>query len=178
MACLSHPFTWIKIDLLIDFNMAPRNKLQLNFNHNTNICYDFEISNIFSKGIWVTWNRYGIPRNSGIAYHFHEQTWCFEYLFWFGTLQWPVILSPHKTGFTYSNIIYRDINCVFYNFLRGDFVVKKTREIILIITWWWVLYSCRSSLLRQKSLPASTENLPLDILAVEHTPYTKYLGPK
>ena len=29
-----------------------------------------------------------------------------------------------------------------------------------------------------KNLPASTENLPLEILAVEHTPYTKYLGPK
>ena len=28
------------------------------------------------------------------------------------------------------------------------------------------------------NLPASTENLPLEILAVEHTPYTKYLGPK
>ena len=33
-------------------------------------------------------------------------------------------------------------------------------------------------LLKFKNLPASTGNLPLEILAVEHTPYTKYLGPK
>ena len=29
-----------------------------------------------------------------------------------------------------------------------------------------------------KNLPASTENLPLEILAVEHTSYTKFLGSK
>ena len=29
-----------------------------------------------------------------------------------------------------------------------------------------------------KNLPASTENLSLEILAVEHTPVTKYLGSK
>ena len=28
-----------------------------------------------------------------------------------------------------------------------------------------------------KNVPASTENLPLEIIAVKHTPFTKYLGP-
>ena len=29
--------------------------------------------------------------------------------------------------------------------------VTRPQWVIIIITWWWVLYSCRSSLLRQKS---------------------------
>ena len=47
-----------------------------------------------------------------------------------------------------------------------------------IITWWWVLYSCRNSLLRQKSPCFDRKSLWIFLLLnIQHCG-TKYLGPK
>ena len=47
----------------------------------------------------------------------------------------------------------------------------------------WFYHDCECHIVVEipcfdKNLPASTGNLPLEILAVEHTPYTKYFGAK
>ena len=55
----------------------------------------------------------------------------------------------HPWGMECSKLIFWHIACVRHFHAMCD--INSRYSVLCIITWWWVLYSCRNSLLRQKS---------------------------